>query len=389
VITLLTVWMERAYEIDQYIDNGRDSVTNSRETLLFMGQPQVLPVYKLPIAFLSFNVDNGRFAAEKRLKEQELGFELDNRNPAHEPYFIDLLLPDNPKSQRLLDDLERHGQLRPGVITHDGFLVDANRRLACMKRLNAKFPHSRYQYLLVHRLPANVPAKEIYKLEVQFQIKTDLKEEYNPINDLLKIREGLEYMSELELMETLDWTAKKIKDYQNRLDLVDGFLEYISQPDNYTLLLNLNEHFVEIQKEIAAMKTLGLNAFKIQEAVDVMYRMLEVNLDKDFDKTITQRDHIRYIREAFVNEKIFQVLTQNMFNNESATSQEIFNDVTAAAELARMQRNNIRPVEQLKKAVTLLTQIQDDIDAFSKQEFKDSFEELNELVAVIRQQMED
>ncbi|MGQ7890631.1 hypothetical protein [Paenibacillus sp. WC2504] len=382
------MWTERAHQIDQYILNGGETVINSREMLLFMGQPQVLPVYKLPITFLSFNIDNGRFAAEKRLKEQELGFELDNCNPAHETYFIDLLIPDNPKSQRLLEDLERHSQLRPGVITHDGFLVDANRRLACMKRLNSKHPNSRYQYLLVHRLPANVPAKEIYKLEVQFQIKADLKEEYNPINDLLKIREGLEYMSEQELCETLDWTLKKIKDYQNRLDLVDGFLEYIGQQENYTLLLNLNEHFVEIQKEISAMKTLGLTAFKIQEAVDVMYRMLEVNLDKDFDKTITQRDHIRYIREAFVNDKIHQVLTQNMFNNESATSQDIFNDVSAAAELSRMQRNNVRPVEQLKKAITLLTQVQDDdSDAFTKQDFKDAFEELNELMTDIRQQM--
>lgn len=136
------------------------------------------------------------------------------------------------------------------------------------------------------------------------------------------------------------------------------------------------------------MKTLGLNAFKIQEAVDVMYRMLEVNLDKEFDKSITQRDHIRYIREAFVNEKIHKVLTQNMFNNESATSQDIFNDVTAAAELSRMQRNNVRPVEQLKKAISLLTQIQDDdSDTFTKQDFKTAFEELDELMEVIRQQM--
>ncbi|MED1919452.1 hypothetical protein P4V64_29640 [Bacillus thuringiensis] len=385
---MITMWTERAHDIDQYIQNGGDTVINSKEMLLFMGQSQVLPVYKLPISYLSFNVDNGRFAAEKRLKEQELGFELDNRNPAHESYFIDLLIPNNTKSQRLLEDLDRYGQQRPGVITHDGFLVDANRRLACMKRLNSLNPNSRYQYLLVHRLPANVPGKEIYKLEVQFQIKADLKEEYNPINDLLKIREGLEIMSEQELCETLDWGSKKIKDYQNRLDLVDGFLAYIGQQGNYTLLLNLNEHFVEIQKEIAAMKTLGLTAFKIQEAVEVLYRMLEVNLDKDFDKTITQRDHIRYIREAFVNDKIYKVLTQNMYNNEHATSEEIFNDVTAASELSRMYRNNVRPVEQLKKAITLLAQIQDeDSDTFAKQDFKDAFEELDELMDAIRRQI--
>lgn len=386
---MLNLWNERAYDIEQYINNGGESVINSRETLLFMGEPQVMEVYKLPISLLSFNVDNGRFAAEKKLKEQDLGFELDNRNSAHEDYFLELLLPSNQKSKNLISDLDRNGQLRPGVITNDGFLVDANRRLACMKYLNSLNPNSKYQYLLVHRLPANVPAKEIYKLEVQFQIKADLKEEYNPINDLLKIREGLEYMSELELRETLDWTAKRIKDYQNRLDLVDGFLGYINQPGNYTLLLNLNEHFVEIQKEISAMKSLGLSPFKIDEAIDVMYRMLEINLDKSFDKSITQRDHIRYIREAFVNDKIFKVLTQNMFTDEEVASKEIFNDVTAAAELARMQRNNVRPIEQLNKAVNLLNQIQDETYAFSTEDFKNSFAELKEITSLIQNQMEE
>ncbi|MEW9501141.1 hypothetical protein [Jeotgalibacillus marinus] len=386
---MLTGWTERANAIDQYIDNGGKSSISSKQMLLFMGQPQELPVYKIPISLLSFNVDNGRFAAEKRLKEQEIGFELDNRNPAHESYFIDLLIPKNAKSERLLNDLESYGQLSPGVITQDGFLVDANRRLACMKRLNEKSPRSCYQYLLVHRLPANVPAKEIYKLEVQFQIKTDLKEEYNPINDLLKIKEGLEHMSEQELLETLDWKPKKLKEYQDRLDLVDGFLHSIDQPENYTILLNLNEHFVEIQKEIAALKKLGFNPFENEKVIDIMYRILEVNLDKDFDKTITQRDHIRNLREAFVDDKIFKVLTKNMFKQDNATSEEIFNDVTAAAEMSRMQRNNDRSEELLKKAINLLTQIQDDSDAFAKKDFKVLFEELDELVSTIKEKVKE
>lgn len=48
-----------------------------------MGESKIYPVYKLPTELLTFNVDNGRFAAEKMLKEMDLGFalrELVNRN---------------------------------------------------------------------------------------------------------------------------------------------------------------------------------------------------------------------------------------------------------------------------------------------------------------------
>lgn len=383
------VWTERVHEIDQYITNGGEGVIHSNETLLFMGERVVMPVYKLPISLLSFNVDNGRFNAEKRLKEQELGFELDNRNPAHEEYFINLLLPESPKSTRLIEDIVRHGQIKPGVITHDGFLVDANRRLACMKLLNKRTPDSKYQYLLAHRLSASVPAKEIYKLEVQFQIKDDLKEKYNPINDLLKIKEGLDMMSEQELAETLDWKKKTIQDYRDRLDLVDGFLEYMNEPGNYRLLLDLHEHFVEFQKELSAMKGAGISGLKLDEALDAFYCMLRINVkpDEGFDKTITQRDHIRYIRQAFVDPKIYEVLTRNMFNNPNATSRDIYNDVTAAAELARIQRNNVKPMEQLQRAINLIGQIPDDSEAFLENDFIETFEELEALVVQIRQQM--
>lgn len=379
------MWIERVDQIDQYIKNGGNSSIVSQSILYFMGERQVLPVYKLPINLLSFNIENGRFAAEKRKKEAELGYEIDSRNPQHEKYFIELLLPKGQKTDRLINDIDKNGQLKPGVITHDGFVIDANRRLAVLKYLNSIKPDSKYQYLLVHRLPANVPMVEIYKLEVQFQIKEDLKEEYNPINDLLKIKQGLELMSKRELAETLDWSEKEIDNYQRRLDLVDGFLSFIHAPGDYTKVLDFNEHFKEFQKELEAMKRQGVSALKRDEAVDAFYYALRVNLDPDFKKTITQRDHIRYMREAFLNDKIYDVLTKNMFNNPNATTDQIFNDVSAAAEMARIQRANDKPIEYLKKAINMLSQIPEDHDALQTDNFVEMFEELELLIKQIKQ----
>lgn len=381
------MWIERADEITHYIRQGGESVIPSTGILLFMGERQVLPIYKIPTSLLTFNMVNGRFAAEKRKKEEELGFELDSRNIEHEKYFIDMLLPKGAKSDKLLNDLVKNGQLKPGVITNDGFVVDANRRLAAMKYLNSKTPDSKYQYLLTHRLPANIPPVEIYKLEVQFQIKDDLKEEYDPINDLLKIKEGLELMPAKELAETLDWSEKEVLSYVRRLELVDGFLDFIHSPGNYTKVLDFNEHFNEFQKEFDAMKRAGVPPLRRDEAVDAFYYALRVNLDKDFDKSVTQRDHIRYMRHAFLNDKIYNVLTRNMFSNPNASTEDIYNDVSAAAELARIQRSNDKPIEYLRKSFNMLSQMPLDHETLLSEEFVDMFEEFEIMVKQIRQKI--
>lgn len=379
------MWAERSHLIDTYIALGGDSNFQTSGTLLLMGERQVLPVYKLPIEYVSFNVMNGRFAAEKMKIELDLGFELDNRNPEHEKYFIQLLLPNGSKSVKLKEDIEKYGQLKPGVITHDGFLVDANRRLATLKKLNTKYPNSKYQYILVHRLPANIPQKEIYKLEVQFQIKDDLKEKYNPINDLLKIKEGLEIMDPVELADTLGWKIRQVRDYTRRLELVDGFLEFIGDLENYTKVLDFNEHFVDFQKELEAMIHAGLAALKIDEAISVFYHALRINLDTNFHKTITQRDHIRNIRDAFFNDKINRVLTRNMFTNPEASTEDIYNDISAAAELIRVQRANEKPIEHLRKAINFLSQISEDSNGIQSDEFREGLDELEILLVGLRE----
>lgn len=383
------MWIEQAHQIDHYISQGGESCIYNTGILLFMGERQVLPVYKIPVDFISFNVVNGRFASEKKELENELGFELDPMNSEHEKYFLDLLLPKGASTEDLIKDIEKNGQLYPGVITYDGFLVDANRRLAAMKTLNKLHPGSRYQYLLVHRLPASVPDVEIYKLEVQFQIKSDLKEKYNPINNLLKIKEGLSLMEPRELAETLDWSIKEIENYSKRLDLVDGFLDFVGDPGNYTKVINLNEHFVEFQKEWRIMSSAGVSSLKMAEALDAFYFALKVNLDPNFNRMITHGNHIRHIREAFNNDKIYKVLTNNMFNNPNATTEQIFNDVNAAAELIKMQRANDKPIEHLKKAINFLSQISEDNNAIQSTEFRDAFGDLELIVKQLKQYVEE
>lgn len=372
------MWTERAHEIDEYIKGAGDIIKHSRESLFLMGEPRVLDVYSIPINYLSFNISNGRFKAEKRELEKYLGFELEPTNKEHDDYFIKLLLPKGERTD-LYMDLEKYGQIKPAIMTHDGFLINANRRLACMKLANKKSP-GRYEYLYAHRLDASIPSKEIYKLEVQIQMKNDFTEKYNAINEVLKIKEGLDIMSPKELMETYGWDEKDFESYQQRLQLIDGFLEYINEKDNYTKVFDFNEHFVEIQKELNAMKRMGLSATKRDEALDLCYAALKTNVEGKRNKNRIQRDRLRNIREAFDDEKIYEMIPKNL---AQLSTDEIYDKIIGITEIVRTKIANDKPLEHLKQALNHLNQISVDNEAILSDDFEQLFVQLKDTVAEI------
>lgn len=372
------MWTERAYEIDEYIRGAGEIIKHSRESLFLMGEAQVLDVYRIPIKYLSFNISNGRFKAEKKELEKQLGFELDPMDKDHDDHFIKLLLPKREKSE-LFINLEKYGQIEPAIITADGFLINANRRLACMK-LGNKINPGKYEYLNAHRLDASIPPKEIYKLEVQIQMKNDLTEKYNPINEVLKIKEGLELMSPEELMETYEWNKKDLKSYQKRLQLIDGFLEYIDQSGNYTQVFDFNEHFVEIEKELNAMKRMGLSAIKRDEALDLCYAALKVNVENKGNKKRIQRDRIRNIREAFIDENIYKMIPKNL---AQIPTNKVYHNIIGITEVVRTKIANDKPIEHLKQALNHLNQISIDNYTVLSTEFEELFIQIKETVAEI------
>ena len=73
--------VEKKVEIDDYLNEMGSNAVHSSQNLLIKGEVDVYPVYELPIELLCLNTYNGRFAAEKREKELELGHELYPNNP--------------------------------------------------------------------------------------------------------------------------------------------------------------------------------------------------------------------------------------------------------------------------------------------------------------------
>ena len=181
----------KSHLIDQYIAEHNAAYIGDRP-LILAGEKKSINAYRLPIVLLRYNVSNGRFALEKMEWEQKHGRTLDSQVPEDALEIRKLLLALNPTDTiSLHDDLLKYGQLDPGVITYDGAVINGNRRMAVMEDMFERDGDPRFEYLDVMRLPGAVDLKDLWRLEAGLQLSQEQRVNYGPVNELLKIRDGL------------------------------------------------------------------------------------------------------------------------------------------------------------------------------------------------------
>ena len=178
-------------KITAYIRDERCKQNNT-ESVYINGKREELSIYRLPLNYVFFNIKNGRFAAEYKQLVEEKGRELNMSDEADAKKIQDLLLNQEPKQTAVLEnDLKRHGQKNPGIITHDGYVINGNRRMAVLTYLSDQ-GNSEFGYINVARLPKNISEKDVWKIEAGIQLSRQEKLDYGPINTLLKLKEGID-----------------------------------------------------------------------------------------------------------------------------------------------------------------------------------------------------
>jgi len=350
-------------QITDYINAGLESTPPNQPAykakLKLEGEYKDHEVYKIPIDFLRFRLENGRFLAEKLKFERETGISLDPDNPQHEKHFIKLLLPKlDTDSKKLIKDIEKNGQLSPGVITFDGFVVNGNRRLAVLKNLFKKTHLENFNKIFIHRLPKNIDPKEIYKIELDLQFKSSLRKDYDPINEALKIKEGVDKgLTNDEVIEESGWGKKKIEDTLRRIRYMDIFLNKIGKPGEYSLLLGYNEHFVELLKGLNKLKSKGIVGIQTQEFIDIFVAVMRVNIEGSSPSKLTHRRHLRNLPDAYLEESISQDLKNLVSPSRTVTSEEIYNTINNASNAIAFIKANKEPYELLRQADVFLKKI--------------------------------
>lgn len=223
--------------------------TAKQKTIILKNSSQEYDVYKIPVDILVYNPTNGRmFMEAKRFENEEHTnlAPLKDIDPKKYNDEVENLIWSTNEERNLSTkrDIEKFGQIEPGVVLDDGTVVDGNRRFTCIRRLHREFPSDeRFAYFLAAII--KVDGKQItrqllkeYELRVQFG--ADEKVGYNVINKnmsiywLIEKENSFDYTSIAELLGN-GTTAGDVSKICKTCKLVDEFLDYIGKSGEYQI----------------------------------------------------------------------------------------------------------------------------------------------------------
>jgi len=213
-------------------------------------------LFRIPIDYLIYNIRNGRFAAELLEREEQIKRKLKPSKKEDAKIIRELLLEQNSSETKALrEDLIKNGQMFSGIITFDGAVINANRRMAVLHILHEKTNEDKYKYLLVGILPKGIEELDLWKIEAGIQFGRDFKIDYAGVNELLKLREGeKQRLSPEEISAALlgKFTPKEVKDKLDILKLIDSYLGFINKKGEYHLVTEEGdlEKFTSLQKSV-------------------------------------------------------------------------------------------------------------------------------------------
>lgn len=390
---------QKAKEIDAYLASHPNACVG-RWPIEIAGRKEVLDFYSFPTARLYYNANNGRLGIDRRQWEQENGRALDGRLQEDAAIIRDMLLKLEPDKTTLLrKDLRQKGQMEPGVITHDGVVINGNRRMAVLEDLHEEEASGKWRYLEAVRLPPEISEQDLWKIEAGLQLSKDKVLVYHPVNELLKIKEGIDRgLSPKEVAAAMyAWKSEEIKEELERLELIDSFLDFFSQPGNYGAIkmFGLHEYFIDIQKRvIAPAKRVGLPAREQAKRLQYTFALIRAGTlrqsrTKSKRKGFTHWD-IRNLDKVFSDAHASAAFVrpfEKAKDMRSVAEQDVIEGFRDAIEIIRMRDERHRPVRLIQKAINALESIDRKSEHYCTEPVKEAIERLLEVAHNIREEM--
>ena len=276
-------------------------------------------VWRVPLDLLVLNVENRRFAAERKYFEAKLGgLTLDPENRELDALSLESILLDSGRrienrqvvgkpskdTVALEADWLNRGQERPFWIRPDGVVHNGNRRLAMMRRRRRKYGEDGNTWVQVVEIGEGIDELTLFRMEQHEQLTEDYKVRYTDINLLLAIRDAAD-------ASTIDWgDADSIDRVAGELQglignnknyavtqlyaikYMDAFLDDLNQAEAYELLLRQIERFRDVGKAMRQVQKLAPD--REEDMLDVCYAAIRSGI---------RHGDIRDIRKMFVKDR--------------------------------------------------------------------------------------
>lgn len=215
----------------------------------YAGDTKELNVYDFPFSCLKFNPYNGRICSMSSEFEIENKRELDIENDKDQKFIRKAIWEiDEKQNEKTKKSLEESKQLKPGVISLDGIIIDGNRRASLILQLNEENTKTERQFrAAVLNQDYNTDRKQIELLETSIQIGEEEKVKYGTIEFYLKVKSMTNAGIEIsQIAKSWDVKESHILERIDVLKLMEGYLIYIENEKRYRLLENTEDLFLKL-----------------------------------------------------------------------------------------------------------------------------------------------
>ena len=223
--------------------------TAKQKVIVWKNESVEYDVYRIPIDKLVYNSKNGRMFMEAKKFESDESITLEQlkeNDPKHFNDEVENLIWNTNEERNVFTkrDIEKFGQIEPGVVLDDGTVIDGNRRFTCLRRLHREHPDNpKYSYFLAAIVKVDgkkITNKILKEYELRVQFGADEKVGYNVINMNMSIYELIEKSDTKDfdyttVAELVNKTPGEISKICKTCALVDEFLDYIKKPGEYAI----------------------------------------------------------------------------------------------------------------------------------------------------------
>lgn len=414
---------ERKIKIRE-ISKGTPIATKTK--LKYQGEIREFDVYKIPLEFLAYNVENGRISSLVKSYKREHG-DLDMTREADAQKIAQFLFESSAdRNKKTMRDLAQNGQLESGIITMDGVIVDGNRRASLLRKitLSKEFDQTtkdKCSYFLTRILPEDADEREILRLETSYQMGADSKVDYNPIEKYLHTRDMKEKNFSIEqIAEYMGLSSSKDVELNlSIMELIDSYLENYGYTGIYTRLprgceddflkLNLalkkirsgkiswiqSDKLDEVENDL---RLISFDYIRLEEKGDFEFRMLASTANSNFlaDEKTWNTFVNSYYDSNFEEEENTEDVLKKASNDEEAkrllnqrdnlwkqnVREHLMDTFRDCKNQLENKKEKNKPAALLKKALNALSEIEIKSlpSASNKQELLQGATELQELL---------
>ena len=263
--------------------NEESDWTQVQQNLFYNGRPHLRRAFRIPIELLHFNLQNGRYHTKFLLLQQaHPGENIDPNEPRWRDEILKLLNgtwedhrtgvnthEDRSYFLDLVDDLRQRGQEHAGLVLENGGVMGGNRRLAALVTLAKERNEERFRRFEGFIVPGTMDAADRWRLEISAQMgQGRLLKDYDPVEKLLKIRQGVDLLKTPLVGEdaaigavATDFgsTPEKIRGELQTLRAIEEWLTATGHPAEYWRATDKTELFTEVPSTFESAKKAAIS----------------------------------------------------------------------------------------------------------------------------------